>query len=184
VDLARADLALWERDPDGLLRLLEESSPAVFETQLVYLPKSLYSAWAHQLRGDQVAARAAFDSARIWLEPLARTRPEDERVRSGLGYAYAGLGRTDAAAAVAEGITMPGQRGGDASFRYQAARVSAEILAQARVPDGALRYLEELLGEDSPVTVHTLRLNPLLDPLRDDPGFQALLERYADVGGR
>ena len=63
IDLARVNLALWERDPDGLLRLLESIPAPVFETQVAYLPKSVYAGWAHRLRGDDAAALAAFDSA-------------------------------------------------------------------------------------------------------------------------
>ena len=68
--------------------------------------------------------------------------------------------------------------------RFQAARVSAEILAQANLPVAANRNLEVLLTGASPVSVYTLRLNPLLDPIRDDPGFRALLTRFAGDAGR
>jgi len=179
VDLARVDLALWERDSDSLLRLLESLPQAVFETQLVYLPKSLYAAWAEQLRGDLPAARLAFDSARLSLEPLATLRPRDERVLAALGYAHAGLGHQDEAARAAEALRGPDQSRTDALSGSQADRVAAEILAQASLPDAAVRHLERLLEGASPVSVHTLRLNPLLDPIRSHPAFRALLERYA-----
>jgi serine/threonine-protein kinase len=183
VDLARVDLALWERDPESLLRLLDATPEPVFETQLVYLPKAIYAGWAHQFLGEGAAARQAFESAREWLEPLLERRPEDARIRAALGYAYAGLGRPDDAAGMAEGLTLRGQLGGDAVSRFQAARTSAEILAQANLPDAANRNLEILLAGASPVSVHTLRLNPLLDPLRDRPGFRAILYRFGGGAG-
>ena len=58
------------------------------------LARSLYAAWAHGLRRDTVAARAAFDSALVLLEAALAERPEDRRVFAELGYAYAGLGRS------------------------------------------------------------------------------------------
>jgi len=178
VDLARVELALWERDADGLLRLLDAIPGEVFETQLVYLPKPIYAAWAHRLRGDEAAARAAFDSARVWLEPLARDRPNDERVLAGLGYAYAGLGRRADAVHSADRSMELWQRGGNALSGSQAAEIAAGILAQANLPDEAVRHLETLMAGHSPVSVYTLRLNPLYDPIRAHPLFRALLEEY------
>ncbi len=59
----RVLLLLWERKPDSLLALLGSARDAVFESQLLFLPTSLYAAWAHELRGDDVAAPAAW----LWL---------------------------------------------------------------------------------------------------------------------
>jgi len=39
--------------------------------------------------------------------------------------------------------------------------------------------LEQLLEADSPVSAETLRLDPLLDPIRREPAFEALLRRSA-----
>lgn len=177
VELARVDLALWERDPDKLLRLLDAAPGQVFETQLAYLPKSLFEAWAHQLRGDDEAERAAFEAARLALEPEARSRPNDARVRAALGYAYAGLGRTADAARSADRATVLWQRGGLAFSGPKAAEISASILAQAGLVEGAVRHLETLLEGDSPISARTLELNPLFDPIRNDPMFRALLRR-------
>ena len=42
----------------------------------------------------------------------------------------------------------------------------------------AIELLDGLLGKPSPVTVELLKLSPMWDPLRNDPRFQALLEKY------
>jgi len=178
IDLARVDLAFWERDAEGLLRLLDATPTGVFETQLDYLPKSLYAAWAHRLRGDDSAARAAFDSARLVLEPLATENPTDERIRAGLGFAYAGLGRSADAARSAQGFAESSQRTGNVFFRLQSKEISARIFAQAGLAEEAVERLGQLLGGDSHVSAHTLRLDPLYDPIRNTPSFRALLARY------
>lgn len=54
----------------------------------------------------------------------------------------------------------------------------ARILAQAGAADAALDEIERLLAGPSRLSVHTLRLDPLWDPIRDHPRFQALLARY------
>ncbi len=178
IELARINLALWERDSDGLLRILESVPAPVFETQVAYLPKQVYAGWAHQLRGDRSAAQAAFDSARVLLEPLVPESPNDERILVALAYVYAGLGRIDDAGNSAADAVRLRQEEGDALSRLRTIEAAARALAQAGLADQALVHLETVMASDSPVSVHTLRLDPLLDPIRNHPRFQALLERY------
>jgi len=45
----------------------------------------------------------------------------------------------------------------------------AQILAQAGDADPALDEIERLLARPSRLSVHTLRLDPLWDPIRDRP---------------
>jgi TolB-like protein/Flp pilus assembly protein TadD len=174
IDLVRAHFALWNREPEALLGYLEAMPDPAFETQIVYFPKPLYAAWAHRLRGDEPAARAALDSARVSLERLVRENPEDGRFTTSLGYAYAGLGRSQDAADAAEGSMQSAQRAG-----LELSDAAARILAQANLPDLAIPYLEAVLEADSPISAQTLRLDPLLDPIRNHPAFQALIERYS-----
>jgi tetratricopeptide (TPR) repeat protein len=179
VDLAKVNLALWERDPEDLLLLLEAIPAPVLETQVMYFPKTLYEGWAHRLRGDESAALARFDSARILLEPLVPERPNDERILLALGFAFAGLGRSlDAENSAVSAIRLR-QDAGDALSRLRTVGTGARVLAQAGFADQAIAYLETVLANHSSVSVHTLRLDPLLDPIRDHPRFQAVLERYS-----
>ena len=56
----------------------------------------------------------------------------------------------------------------------------ARILVQAGEVDAALDEIEELLAGPGLLSVHTLRLDPRWDPIRDDPRFHALLEKYGN----
>jgi serine/threonine-protein kinase len=55
----------------------------------------------------------------------------------------------------------------------------ARIMAQLGETVAALDEIESLLAEPSDVSVHTLRLDPSWDPIRDEPRFRALLAKYA-----
>ncbi len=54
----------------------------------------------------------------------------------------------------------------------------AEIYVIAGEYDAAIDKLEYLLSSPSWISVGLLRIDPLYDPLRDHPSFQALLDKY------
>ena len=60
----------------------------------------------------------------------------------------------------------------------------ARIYAAVGRHDEAVAVLERLLSVPSVTVVPMLRLEAAWDPLRDHPGFQGLLEQYADTGER
>ena len=173
----RADLLLWERNAAGLL-VLQAAHPDVIEVQDLFLPSAMYSAWAHQLRGDHPAAHAAFESARVRLDSALGELPDDWRVHAALGMALAGLGRRDEALQAAHWLEQSLVYREDAFDRPLLAQDRARILAQAGDAEAALDEIERLLAGPSFLSVHTLRLDPRWDPIRDHPRFRALLVKY------
>ena len=174
----RAQLLLWERNPDSLLAVLGSAPDAVFEERLLFLPTSLYAAWAHELRGDDVAAPAAFDSARLLLDSVLAALPDDWRVHAARGLALAGLGRRQEALREARWLQQSVVYREDALDGRIVAEERARILAQAGEVDAALDEIEELLAGPGYLSVHTLRLDPRWDPIREHPRFRALLAKY------
>ena len=172
-------LLLWERQADSLLRVLMVSRVSVFEGQRFFLPRSLYAGWAYQLRGDRPAARAAFDSARVLMDSVLRELPDDWRVHAARGLALAGLGRRDEALREARWLQQSVVYREDAFWGPGLAEDRARILAQAGDVDAALDEIGRLLARPSWLSVHTLRLDPIWDPIRDHPQFRALLAKYA-----
>jgi hypothetical protein len=55
----------------------------------------------------------------------------------------------------------------------------AEVHAILGDSGRAIEILDGLLSRPSTVTVPLLKLNPIWDPLRNDPRFQALTDKYA-----
>jgi TolB-like protein len=168
-------LLLWERRGDSLLRVLDDAHVRFFDSYYWFYPASLYVGWAHQLRGDGAAAHAAFDTTRVTLDSLLRQLPEDWRLHAARGLALAGMGYR--AEAVREARWLRN------SLRYREAGADwatlaeerARILSQAGEPQAALDEIEQMLRRPSLLSVHALRLDPLWDPLRQHPRFQALL---------
>jgi hypothetical protein len=58
----------------------------------------------------------------------------------------------------------------------------AIILIWLGMNDAALAELERVLARPSSLSVNELRISPLVDPIRHDPRFQALLVKYANPG--
>ncbi len=174
----RAGFLLLQRNADSLLQMLQVARVDVFEGQNFFSPSALYAAWAHQLRGDLAAARAAFDLARVRLDFALSELPDDWRVHAACGLALAGLGRRDEALSEAHWLERSVVYREDATQGPVVAEVRARILAQAGDAEAALDEIERLLAGPSYLSVHTLRLDPRWDPIREHPRFKALLAKH------
>jgi TolB-like protein len=174
----RAALLLMDRNAATLLKVPGVTDNAVFAGLDFLLPGQLYAAWAHLLGGDSSAARLAFDGARARLDSALLELPDDWRVHAARGLALAGLQRREEALREAGWLQRSEVYRKDA---YQGPRVAEErarVLAQAGYADEALDEIERLLAGPSWLSVHTLRLDPRWDSIRNHPRFTALLEKY------
>jgi eukaryotic-like serine/threonine-protein kinase len=176
-----------ERQADSMLQLVKwahEVAPHyhVFQDVLVFLPLKLYAGWAHQLRGDSLAAHAAFDSALVVIDSAMVNFPEDWPVHQARGMALAGLGRRDEALREVRVMRESFIYRKDLFLRPYVEIGAAQILAHAGEADAAVAQLERLLRDPFPaIGVHELRLHPVWDPIRQHPRFKALLAKYGQV---
>jgi serine/threonine-protein kinase len=162
---------------EALDRLDLVSSQVLFESQLRFASQAQVAAQLYGLLGNEPREVFLYDSARIMLEARIQERPDDERYRSALGIAYAGLGRNQDAIREAElGVELA--IGRDAWKGAQRVEDLARVYTMVGEHDAAIDQLEHLLTVPSNITVPMLRMDPIWDPLRSHPRFQELLAKY------
>jgi hypothetical protein len=128
--------------------------------------------------GETDRAQAAADSARRGLEARLRERPDDPQLHSALSGAHALLGNEEEAIREAQRAVelLPISR--DAVDGPGYVRNLGNMYARFGEADAAVEQFERFLSVPAPESIKYIRLDPGIDPVRDHPRFQALLERY------
>ena len=181
----RATYALFQRNYAAAIEILSKDL-AVDRRQRD--PEDILSlAFSQQLAGDIAAARAIYqeivEDFRRQLEKVAPGSYVEADTSIRLGMAYAGLGET--ASAIAEGqkamALLPTSK--HPEFGPDLEGEMARIYAQLGDTDHAIPMLKRLLRTQYPsatfLTPATLRLDPIWDPIRNDPRFQELTAEKA-----
>jgi TolB-like protein/Flp pilus assembly protein TadD len=142
-------------------------------------PKALLQGIIQVLEGDKPKAQAEFEQARLVSEKLLREAPEDAARHAQHGLILAALDRKQEAIAEGKRAVELQPESRDAFDGPRNTAALASIYALTGESDEALRLIDHLLAVPSGLTVPMLKLDPIWDPLRNDPRFQALIDRYA-----
>jgi TolB-like protein/Flp pilus assembly protein TadD len=177
----QVNFLLLQRKYKEVLEIAQNSSDDLFAV----VPGSLaqkYFAIGLAQKGlhDETSARAALLKAKNICEEQLKQKPDDPELYVHLAKLNAWLGDKDAALSEAQRAT---QLRPESKDTFEGPRVTegvAEVHAILGDNDRAIELLDGLLNRPSDLTVATLKLNPVWDPLRNDPRFQALLTKYGD----
>ena len=142
-------------------------------------PKAFMEGELYFYQGDKIRAQAAFEQAKTVAEKLVREAPDDAGRHSQLGAVLALMGRKEEAINEGKRAVELLPESQDAFDGPQATAALAVIYAWVGEHDEALRLIDHLLQVPSFMSVHVLKLDPAWDPLREDPRFQALIDKYA-----
>jgi serine/threonine-protein kinase len=177
---ARADVFLLERKYKEGLREAE----SVPDDLLTSIPAALCGKYyligfARKALHDEAGARAALLKAKGLLEAQLKQSPDSPDIRIQLAKVLAYLGEKDAALAEARRATDLLPESKDAFGGPEITAGVAEVYCTVGENSLAIELLNGLLGRPSAVTVQGLKVNPVWDPLRNDPQFQALLSKHS-----
>jgi TolB-like protein/class 3 adenylate cyclase len=140
--------------------------------------KYYYIGFARRALQDDAGARAAFLKAKSVVEEDLKRSSDAPQIRIQLAKVLAYLGERDSALAEAQRATelLPESKDafGGPEITEEVAHVHAVLGDNGR----AIEILDGLLNRPSGVTVPGLKVNPIWDPLRNDPRFQALIDKY------
>jgi len=141
-------------------------------------PRSLMVGWTYWAQGRHDEAVQEFDQARRILESEVESRPDDARLWSALGMAYAGLGRR--ADALREGkravALMPMEK--DALVAGWILTDLGWTYVMTDDPGTAAEVFDRVLSMPSWLSIEALLLDPRLDQHRDHPAFIELAAKH------
>src|SRR5439155_186074 len=129
------------------------------------------------LAGQGAVAKSECEQTRALLEARLAERPEDRNSLTALTWAYVCLGRNADALRVARQAAdlLPIQK--DALAGPFLLAGLAEIEARTGHPEEAVSILRQLITAPAGgfVSIARLKIDPVWDPIRNDPGFQKLI---------
>ena len=136
------------------------------------------------MAGDIPSAQPDAEKASKLLEARLRDHPQDFRSLRALSWVYLALNRkTDALSVARKSVELlPLEK--DAVLGSGNLAALAEIQAQTGAAAEAVQNLKKLLSipAGETISIARLKIDPVWDPIRNDPGFQQLLTMKEHVG--
>jgi len=180
--------AILERRPAPIIPRLKEMV-AQPDPALGYINGELrfFLGWAEEVAGDPAAAQETWRQARSELEPFLEEQPENFALIGDLALTNMGLGDKAAALALSERAIAAIPIEKDALEGPIPIEILARVAGQVGEPERAIAALQKLLSipyegpwaSNVPLTPALLRLDPMFDPLRNDPRFEKIVASLA-----
>ncbi|HEV3393562.1 MAG TPA: hypothetical protein VG103_08670 [Chthoniobacterales bacterium] len=141
--------------------------------------KGLLEGICYFFLNDKAKMRESMERARVFVEQQLRENPNDAGHHAQLGTIFAALGRKEDAILEGKRATELLPESKDAFDGPGMTIQLAQIYAWTGEFDQALQLIEHSLTTPAGITAALLKLDPVWDPLRKDPRFQALIDKYS-----
>ncbi len=177
IAVARTNLLVLLRKYEELLRVadsLPDNPP--LNVPPAFGGKYYVVGFAHKALHDEAGAQAAFLKAKSVTDAQLKQSPDDARVHAQAAKVLAWLGEKEAGLSEARRARELLPENKDAFGGPEITAAAAQVHAVLGNNAEAIEILEELLSRPSWITVEGLKADPVWDPLRNDPRFQALVE--------
>jgi len=179
IALARKNILLSLRKYKQLLQGVENVPDPVFASTPGALADKYYDIGvARKALHDEAVAQAAFLKAKTIAEEQLKQTSDDARIHAFSAKVLARLGEKEGALLEAQRATELLPESKDAFFGPKITGSVAEVYAILGDNVHAIEILEGLLNRPSWIAVEGLKVDPVWDPLRNDPRFEALLNKY------
>jgi len=171
--------ALYERDYDAELEYLDAWTTEAHMSQWLYVPRASLYGLTYQLKGEPAKAERYFQSARVQVEDALAANDEDPLLYIALGETLAGLGDKASAIRAATHAVALRPTSADA-FIGPPIHLDAtmRVLLRAHADARAINELDAYFASPGAWSIEGILPDPRLDPVRDDPRFRALVEKY------
>jgi tetratricopeptide (TPR) repeat protein len=177
----RGEILVLGRDFQAALKACELGIPATTNEEWQQFAAK---AGIRVLAGDVAGAQPEAEKARAILEAWQRDHPRNVRSLRALSWVYLALDRkTDAVNTARRAVELlPLEK--DAVLGSGNLAALAEMLAQTGATKEAVENLRHLLSipAGETISIARLKIDPVWDPIRKDPGFQQLLAGKELIG--
>ncbi len=170
--------ALYERDYDAALGYLDDWGSDVDDRQHSFAPIASYYGLTYQLAGMPELAAENFRIARTKVDRALEGKPEDPRIIIALADILAHQGEGELAANYARRAMELLPTSKDALAGPPLHLNAIMVLIAVGDYGAAVEELDAYLAGPGRWSVEGLLPDPRLDPLRSDPRFAAVVEKY------